>query len=421
MAAPTAPMPSSSTNNSGAAAKPGPMSAADKQAAFSKGLEGVVGGQTGICSIEQDKLIYRGYEIHDLAAHATFEEVAFLLLEGHKPGASELNRFKGEVIAERALHPTVVSFLESSAGWLASGRAVPMDVLRTAVSILGHTDPDCQDNSPAANLRKAKRLLAKIPTIVGHMQNVIDGRAIIGQELGGDPALSHAANLLYMMTGHRPTAQEARVMDVSLILYAEHEFNASTFTSRVIAGTLSDMHSAVSGAIGALKGPLHGGANEAAMDMLKEILADVGEKGIGTHAVDEWMDKAFASKRKLMGFGHRVYKNGDHRAGILHALGKKNAATKHTQYGGIPASKWFELGEQVQKIMLTKKNIHPNVDFPCGMTYFTMSIPVPQYTPIFVASRVTGWCAHVMEQHSDNRLIRPLSIYTGPAEKKWNG
>ena len=202
---------------------------------------------------------------------------------------------------------------------------------------------------------------------------------------------------------------------------AEHIHPRQEERFEVIAGTLSDMHSAVSGAIGALKGPLHGGANEAAMDMLKEILADVGEKGIGTHAVDEWMDKAFASKRKLMGFGHRVYKNGDHRAGILHALGKKNAATKHTLYGGIPASKWFELGEQVQKIMLTKKNIHPNVDFPCGMTYFTMSIPVPQYTPIFVASRVTGWCAHVMEQHSDNRLIRPLSIYTGPAEKKWNG
>lgn len=396
-------------------------SAAEKSAAFAKGLEGVVGGQTAVCSIEQDKLIYRGYEIHDLAEHATFEEVAYLLLEGKKPSQAELTRFKNEIIAERALHPAVTSFIESAAGWLASGRAVPMDVLRTAVCVLGHTDPDCQDNSAAANLRKSKRLLAKIPTIIGHMQNVIDGRALIGRELGGDPTLNHSANLLYMMTGQKPSAQEARVMDVSLILYAEHEFNASTFTSRVIAGTLSDMHSAVAGAIGALKGPLHGGANEMAMEMLKEIIKDVGEKGIGTPAVDDWMQKAFDTKRKLMGFGHRVYKNGDHRAGILMNLGRKNAQAKAGHFGGIPAARWFDLGEQVQKIMLTKKNIHPNVDFPCGMTYFTMSIPVPQYTPIFVASRITGWTAHIMEQHADNRLIRPLSIYTGPAEHKWNG
>ncbi len=392
----------------------------DKAAAFAKGLEGVVGGMTGVCSIEQDKLIYRGYEIHDLAEHATFEEVAFLLLEGHKPDSRELERFRAEIVSERALHPTVTAFIESSAGWLASGRAVPMDVLRTCVSILGHTDADCQDNSAAANLRKSKRLLAKIPTMIGHMQNVIDGRALVGRELGGDPTLNHAANLLYMMTGRRPSRDEARVMDVSLILYAEHEFNASTFTTRVIAGTLSDMHSAVAGGIGALKGPLHGGANEAAMEMLKEIVASVGEKGIGTPAVDAWMQTAFDTKRKLMGFGHRVYKNGDHRAGILMGLGKKMAATLPGTFGGIPAPKWFELGEQVQRIMMAKKNIHPNVDFPCGMTYFTMKIPVPQYTPIFVASRITGWTAHIMEQHADNRLIRPLSIYTGPAEKKWN-
>lgn len=399
--------------------KVAPTAKADAAAAFAKGLEGVIGGQTAVCSIEQDKLIYRGYEIHDLAEHASFEEVAFLLLEGHKPSKDELARFKKEVIAERALPSAVVSFIESAGGWLASGRAVPMDVLRTAVSILGHTDPDCQDNSAAANLRKAKRLLAKIPTIVGHMQCVIDGRGLVGRESGGDAGLSHAGNLLYLMTGQKPTAEQTRVMDVSLILYAEHEFNASTFTSRVIAGTLSDMHSAVSGAIGALKGPLHGGANEAAMDMLKEILKDVGADGIGTPKVDAWMEQAFTSKRKLMGFGHRVYKNGDHRAGILHKLGKHMAGTLPGTYGGIPATRWFDLGEQVQKIMLVKKNIHPNVDFPCGMTYFTMGIPVPQYTPIFVASRITGWCAHVMEQHGDNRLIRPLSIYTGPAEKKW--
>jgi citrate synthase len=391
-------------------------------AAFARGLEGIIGGQTAVCSIEQDKLIYRGYEIHDLAEHATFEEVAFLLLEGHKPSSDELKRFKAEIVAERALHPTVTAFIESSAGWLASGRAVPMDVLRTSVSILGHTDADCQDNSPPANLRKAKRLLAQIPTSIGHMQNVIDGRALIGRELGGDPTLSHAGNLLYMMTGRKPSAEETRVIDVSLILYAEHEFNASTFTTRVISGTLSDMYGAVCGGIAALKGPLHGGANEMAMEMLKEIHRDIGAAGIGTPKVDEWMQKAFDTKRKLMGFGHRVYKNGDHRAGILHALGKKMAATLKGTFpaeAGLPAPEWFRLGEQVQKIMLEKKKIHPNVDFPCGMTYFVMGIPVPQYTPIFVASRITGWTAHIMEQHADNRLIRPLSLYTGPAEKKW--
>jgi 2-methylcitrate synthase len=347
--------------------------------------------------------------------------VAFVLLEGHKPSASELARFKSELVAERPLPAPVVSFIESMGGYLLSGRAVPMDILRSCVSILGHLDPDSQSVDKAANLRKAKRLLAKVPTMIGHMQNVIDGKAIIERERGGDPSLDHAANLLYLMTGSKPAKEYARVVDVSLILYAEHDFNASTFTSRVIAGTLSDMHGAVCGGIAALKGPLHGGANEMAMEMLKEIMKDVGEAGIGTKAVDDWMQKAFDTKRKLMGFGHRVYKNGDHRAPILHKLGRTIAATDTKNPGGHAAIKWFELGEQVQKIMLEKKNIHPNVDFPCGMTYFTMGIPVPQYTPIFVASRVSGWAAHVIEQHANNRIIRPLSKYIGAAPRKWNG
>ncbi len=389
------------------------------EAIYSRGLEGIIAGETAVCSIEQGGLWYRGYEIHDLARNATFEEVAFLLLEGHKPTKPELARFKAEIVAERPLHPLVTSFIESAGGWLTSGRAVPMDVVRSAVSLLGHVDPDAQDNSAGANLRKSKRLLAKIPTIIGHMQNVIDGRAIIGRERGGDPSLSHAANLMYLMSGEVPSPDYARVIDVSLILYAEHDYNASTFTSRVIAGTLSDMHGAVAGAVAALKGPLHGGANEAAMEMLKEIMHDVGEPGIGTDQVDRWMQKAFDTKRKLMGFGHRVYKNGDHRAPILHAMGRAIAEKDAKNPGGHPALAWFRLGEHVQKIMLEKKNIHPNVDFPCGMTYFTMGIPVPQYTPIFVASRITGWCAHVMEQHANNRIIRPLSKYTGEAPRKW--
>ncbi|MBL8876957.1 MAG: citrate synthase, partial [Phycisphaerae bacterium] len=241
------------------------------EAAFAKGLEGIIAGETSICSVEQGGLFYRGYEIHDLAEHATFEEVSHVLLVGHKPSADELKNFKAELVAERALPQPVIEFLKQSAPWLKAGSAVPMDVLRTAISILGHLDKECQDNSPAANLRKSKRLLAKTPTIIGHVQNVIDGKAIVGQERGGDPTLDLAANLLYMMTGTKPPAEYARCIDVSLILYAEHDFNASTFTTRVIAGTLSDMHGAVCGGVAALKGPLHGGANEAAMEMLKEI------------------------------------------------------------------------------------------------------------------------------------------------------
>ncbi len=402
------------------APKPAAASKSDAAAAFARGLEGIVAGESAICSVEQGKLIYRGYEIHDLAAHANFEQVAFVLLEGRKPNEKELDRFKAELVAERSLPEPVVQFLISSGPMLKAGTAVPMDILRTAVSILGNLDQDSQDNSPSANLRKAKRLLAKTPTIIGHMQNVIDGREIVERRTGGDPGLSHAGNLLYLMTGQKPSREFEHVIDVSLILYAEHDFNASTFTSRVIAGTLSDMHGAVTGGIAALKGPLHGGANEKAMEMLREIMQDVGEKAIGTGAVDDWMQKAFENKRKLMGFGHRVYKNGDHRAPILHKLGRALAEKDAKNPGGHAAVKWFELGEQVQRIMLDKKNIHPNVDFPCGLTYFTMGIPVPQYTPIFVASRMSGWCAHVMEQHANNRLIRPLSVYTGPAETRWN-
>jgi len=383
------------------------------EAAFAKGLEGIIAGETSICSVEQGGLFYRGYEIHDLAEHATFEEVSHVLLVGHKPSADELKNFKAELVAERALPLPVIEFLKQSAPWLKAGSAVPMDVLRTAISILGHLDKECQDNSPAANLRKSKRLLAKTPTIIGHMQNVIDGKAIVGQERGGDPTLDLAANLLYMMTGTKPPAEYARCIDVSLILYAEHDFNASTFTTRVIAGTLSDMHGAVCGGVAALKGPLHGGANEAAMEMLKEI-REFTEAGKGS--VEDFMKKAYAEKRKLMGFGHRVYKNGDHRAPILGKLGREIARKQ-----GPSQLKWFEIGDEVQSIMLRDKNIHPNVDFPCGMTYFVMGIPVPQYTPIFVAARVSGWCAHIMEQHANNRIIRPLSKYIGAPNRKWNG
>ena len=382
------------------------MSATASAELKSTGLEGLVAGKTTIASVMQDQLVYRGYTIDDLSSKATFEEVAFLLLVGHKPSPAELAAFKKDIVAERTLPDLVVKLIKDTAKL---PNTVPMDTLRSAISVLAHLDPDCQDNSPAAELRKSKRLLAKIPTIIGHMQNVIDGRDIVKP----DNTLDHAANLLWMMSGKKPSAEYARVIDVSLILYAEHDYNASTFTSRVIAGTLSDMHGAMTGAVAALKGPLHGGANEAAMVMLGEIMEFVNA---GNGSVNDWMQNAFETKRKLMGFGHRVYKNGDHRAPILHKLGRKVAEQRGGEFVRL-----FDIGEEVQKIMAEQKTIYPNVDFPCGMTYYTMGIPVPQYTPIFVASRVTGWAAHIMEQHANNRLIRPIANYTGPALRKWNG
>ena len=369
-----------------------------------EGLAGVTVGDTEICAVTQTQLIYRGFEIADLAANATFEEVAFLLLVGHKPSAGELKAFKEELISLRSIPDGLKTLLRDIAG--AAPAAHPMGILRTAVSYLSHFDPEVEDNSPAAELVKSKRLLAQIPTVIGYGQMVREGR----DPVDPDGSLDHGANLLWCITGKKPDALFAKAMDLSLILYAEHDFNASTFSSRVICSTEADMHSAVCGAIGALKGPLHGGANEKAMEMLKEIDAFVQTGG----TVEQWMDRASAEKRKLMGFGHRVYKQGDHRAGILRSLGLRVAEQRGAEF-----KKWFDIGDRVQQIMLQQKHIRPNVDYPCGPTYYVMGIPVDQYTPIFVASRITGWCAHIMEQHASNRIIRPLASYTGPALRKW--
>ncbi|MDP7006063.1 MAG: citrate/2-methylcitrate synthase [Phycisphaerales bacterium] len=370
-----------------------------------RGLAGQVIGDTSVCLVNQTQLIYRGYEIADLAANATFEEVAHLLLVGHKPSDKELADFKSELVSIRAIPESVkdaiIKIAKESPG------AHPMAVLRSAVSMLSHLCPVCENNDADADLQKSKHLLAKIPTCIGVHQMALDGKDPVDPEEN----LDHAANLLWCMSGKTPHESEAKVMDVSLILYAEHDFNASTFTSRVIASTNSDLHSCVCGGIGALKGDLHGGANEAAMEMLKEIM-DAVEGGSTT---EEFMQNAFETKKKLMGFGHRVYKNGDHRAGILRSWGLKYAENANPE-----AKKWFDLGDEVQAIMLRDKNIHPNVDFPCGMTYYAMGIPVPQYTPIFVASRITGWCAHIMEQHQNNRIIRPLARYAGEEIRSWN-
>jgi citrate synthase len=383
-----------------------PKSPGSDKAADTRGLAGQTVGDTSICAVTQTQLLYRGYEIADLAANATFEEVAFLLLVGHKSTDTELKSFKDELASMRPVEPWILEYVGKIAQLQPAVH--PMSILRTGVSLLSHTDSDVEDNSPEAELRKAKRLLAKIPTIIGHGQMARDQKTPVKP----DPKLDHAANLLWCMTGIKPHDMAAKVMDVSLILYAEHDFNASTFTCRCIASTEADMHSAVCGGIGALKGPLHGGANEAAMEMLKVLDADTSG---GKMTVEHWMQRAFAEKRKLMGFGHRVYKQGDHRAGILRGLG-----LKYCEQVKPAAKKWFDLGDKVQAIMLKDKNIHPNVDFPCGMTYFAMGIPVPQYTPIFVASRITGWCAHIMEQHADNRIIRPLANYVGPGLRKWH-
>ena len=372
-----------------------------------RGLAGQTAGDTSICSVNQTQLIYRGYEIADLAENATFEEVAWLLLHGEKPTAEQAKAFHAELAGMRDVPASVADMVRAVVKGNPSTH--PMSVLRTGVSLLSHLDPECEDNSPEAEMRKSKRLLAKIPTLIGVCQAELDGRPLPAN----DPSMTHAAYLMLMLTGKKPSELAARIMDVSLILYAEHDFNASTFTCRVIASTESDLHSAICGDIGALKGALHGGANEMAMEMLKEIDVDTAKSG---QSVVAWMHAAFASKRKLMGFGHRVYKNGDHRAGILRTWGLKLAKEL-----GPDAMKWFDLGDEVQGIMLREKNIHPNVDFPCGMTYFVMGIPVPQYTPIFVAARVVGWSAHVMEQHADNRIIRPLANYMGAPLRTWNG
>ncbi|MEM7623084.1 MAG: citrate/2-methylcitrate synthase [Planctomycetota bacterium] len=374
------------------------------------GLEGMIAGVTSICQVLQDDLLLRGYSMVDLAEHATFEDVAWLLFSGNRASDEEMTSFRTTLIAERDLPGPVGAFLDGSGALVAGGSAEPMDLLRTAVSMLGNLDPEAQDNSADAEMRKSVRLMAKMPHVLGRMQASIDGAAAPDANDGmdaGDDLAGHAANLFFQVTRRRPTADETRVMDVSLTLYSEHDFNASTFAARVIAATTSDLHSAVVGAIGALKGKLHGGANEAAIEMMRDVRAHVDAGG----TVRSFMDQAFKEKRKLMGFGHRVYKHGDHRAPILEKLGKAAATGEERRL--------FELGDEVIEIMRTEKNIHPNVDFPCGMTYSALGISPSQYTPIFAASRVTGWCAHVMEQHANNRLIRPMSEYHGAGPRSW--
>jgi 2-methylcitrate synthase/citrate synthase II len=363
---------------------------------YSPGLEGVIAGETAICTVEGG-LSYRGYFVGDLATNCSFDEVAYLLLHGELPTAAQLGAFQSRVAAARRLPPPLKDLLEALPKW-----TTPLDALRTAVSALGHFDQDAADNSHDANLRKAERLLAQIPVAVADHYRLARGLqpVLARQDLG------QAANFLYMLREAEPAPDEVKALDVSLILYAEHEFNASTFAARVIVSTLSDMHSGITGAIGALKGPLHGGANEKVMD----ILLAAG----GPESAEQWIRDALARKERIMGFGHRVYKTGDVRAGILKKYSQQMAQASHASHGVGDLQKWEDTADIIERVMATEKNMFPNLDWPAGRLYHAMKLEIPLFTPIFAMSRITGWAAHVIEQLDNNRLIRPRALYKGP-------
>ena len=359
---------------------------------FSPGLAGVIAGETDIACVDQGVLLYRGYAIEDLAMNATFEEVAYLLLFGELPNQAQLDELKAKLETYRPLQPALIDAL----------RNIPadtpmMDVLRSMVSYAGHFDPTDGEDSDTQRQR-ALWLTAQIAGIIAARYRLLNGK----EPLDPKPGLSHAAQILYQAHGEEPDAQAERLIDLTLVLYAEHDFNASTFTGRVITSTMSDMTSSITGAIGALKGPLHGGANEAAMEMLERFKTP--------EEASEWLSGAFERKDKVMGFGHRVYKNGDHRAVILEAELRKLAEQ-------LGEDNWMGIYDAIKEPMVNDKKIFPNVDYPCGLTYYLLKLPLDLYTPLFVASRVTGWAAHIIEQTEDNRIYRPLSIYTGPKER----
>ncbi len=359
---------------------------------FSKGLEGIVAGQSAICYIDGQKgqLICRGISIDELATNATFEEIIYLLWHGTLPKKDDLIRLQKELSVNRGLPDQIIAFIKS-----VPKNANPMDVLRTAVSFLGIYDEEAKDNSIEANWRKSVRLVAKLPTIVANFHTLRQN----GDYIKPDSSLGQAANFLYMLNGVEPGETASRTFDCALVLHADHEFNASTFSARVTAATLSDMYSSMTSAIGTLKGPLHGGANEEVMDMLLKIKT--------LNNIEAYLQRMFSQKKKVPGFGHRVYKVEDPRAKHLRQFSKRLGET-------IGNLKWYEMSEKIAEYVKKEKNLVPNVDFYSASTYYYLGIPVNLFTPIFAMSRVAGWTAHVMEQYSDNRLIRPVSEYTGP-------
>ena len=361
-----------------------------------KGLEGVVMDTSSVSKVNADtnSLIYRGYPVQDLAENCSFEEVAYLMYTGELPNASQLAEFTKKERSLREISKENLNVVKAL-----PKKCHPMDSIRTGVSFLGCEDDRIWDATPATNLDKAIRLLAKIPTMIA-----ADFRFKKGQDfIAPNPALSIAENFFHMCFGKVPEKRIVKSFDVSLILYAEHSFNASTFTSRVVTSTQSDIYSATVAGIGALKGPLHGGANEMVMHMMLEI-ADPTK-------ATQWMTDALANKKKVMGFGHRVYKSGDSRVPTM----KKYAQVMAEATGG---QKWMQMYDALEKVMVEKKKIYPNLDFPAGPAYYMMGFEIDFFTPIFVMARTTGWSAHIMEQTANNRIIRPLSEYIGSAQRK---
>lgn len=383
---------------------PGPLPFVTRHASrvteYSPGLDGVLAGETALCLVDEGEggLRYRGYAVSDLADKATFEEVAYLLFFGKLPNQNELKDFATQLAAQSALPGPIEAFLGSI-----PSVAHPMDVLRTAVSLLGMTDEEASDHSHEANLRTSLRLLAQIPLIIATAHRLAKGKP----RLEPKQDLGFAGNLLYLLTGRRGDEQAAamaRVLDVSLTLYAEHEFNASTFSARVTASTMTDLHSAITSAIGTLKGPLHGGANEAVAEMFLKIESP--------ERAERWVREALANKRRIMGFGHRVLKKGDSRSLII----QQHAETLSRI---CDDRRWFDIATAVDRVMQQEKGLFPNLDFYTAVAYLLMGIPQELYTPVFVCSRITGWCAHVIEQQDHNRLIRPRALYTGPASEAY--
>ena len=361
-----------------------------------KGLEGVVATNSSICYIDGDRgvLAYRGIDIHDLADNSTFEEVCYLLWYGNLPTKSELQSFKEQLAASRELHPSVIEWMKAI-----PANASPMEVLRTVVSALSFYDPDEANNDHDANLRKAFRLTSQIAMIVANFDRLRKKLPLIEP----DKSLSHAGNFLWMLNGKKPLAEAERAFDVALILHADHELNASTFAARVTAATLSDMHSAITSGIGTLKGPLHGGANEAVMRVLFAI-----DKA-GAEPIEYISSQLLAHKKKISGFGHRVYHTEDPRATHLRKMSRDLGYASGQQ-------KWYEMSKKIEDYIKAEKRLNANVDFYSASTYHVLGLDVDLFTPIFAVSRISGWAAHVIEQLDDNRLIRPRAEYVGP---KW--
>jgi len=364
--------------------------------AVSTGLRGVVAAASSIGDVngEKGELIYQGINIHDLATKSTFEEVVFLLWNGRLPKKAELDELRQNLAASYELQPEIIEVIKGMAARVPSS-ADPMDRLRTVISALAMFDPEARDLSREASIRVATRLTARFPTIVAAIDRARNNLELVQPK----PELNIATNFLYMLKGEMPDEFDAHVLDVALILQADHELNASTFTARVVAGTLADMYSAVTAALGALSGPLHGGANTAIMKILLEI-GDVDR-------VEGYVSDALSKKKKIMGFGHAVYKTEDPRATHLRRFSKEMGERKGD-------SKWYEITAKLEAIMKREKNLLPNVDAYSASTYYMMGIPLDLYTPIFAISRISGWTAHILEQYADNKLIRPRAEYVGP-------